>query len=195
MCCTLLLFFFSVAPVSAISTDTLTFKGNVFVVRSMADTVTMLNQQTMEVETVINNPSPIPVKMNWLDIYGIDEVQKKPGVTENTLKFYLLNKMSNQVAALSDGIYRMVLNSVVIDARGKVVFYDFIGMERRLKKGWVTVPGINDDAIAALVGSLLEGTPVYTPATLSGAKVACRMSDDAFQKPFFIEKGVAYPYK
>lgn len=188
-----LLLFFSTTSVSAISTDTLTYKGNVFVVKNMADTVTMLNQQSMEVETIINNPSPIPVKMNGLDIYGIDEVQTPPGITESTLKFYILNKLGKQITGAGDGIYRMVLNSVVIDVQGRVVYYDFIGIEKRTRKGWLDVPALSDEVIAVQIENVFDGAPVYTPAMLSGAKVACRLSDEEFQQPFQVERGSVYP--
>lgn len=185
-------------------TETVTFNGNILEVKNFADTVTMLDPVTAEVYSVINNPSPIPVKINGVSIYGKDETDQQPGVTENTLKVYLLHKLKDKLSYLADGEYRLILNSVVISANGKVVYYDYIGIDRKLKQkidqggqahyktSWKEVKGMQTNAVRTTVKKVLSNTPKYKPAIVSGAAVPCRMSDEAFQQPFYMKGGTVY---
>lgn len=194
-------------------TDTFTHKGNVFIAKSFADTATMLDPVTTEVYTVINNPSPIPVKLNGVSIYGKNEVDRAPSVTENTLKAYILHHLKDHLAGLADGEYRMILNSVVLNERGKVVFYDYIAIERGVRQKtadvvvsmgsgesrrargkiiWKDVPAMRTQTIYNAIDKILSNTPKYTPAVVYGNAVPCRLSDEAFKAPFYLKGGVVY---
>lgn len=183
---------------------TITFKGNVFTVKDFSDTATMLDLSTLEVATTVKDPSPIPVKMNALNIYGKDDVDKLPGVTEQTIKYYLLHKLGDKVTSLGNGEYRLVLNSVVISDKGRIVFYDFIGLERHTRHK-ITEPGTNKISYQEqwteisstqmklfknAVDDILQHAPKYRPALSYNNAVPCRLSDEAFKKPFYIKGGI-----
>lgn len=185
------------------------FKGNAFTVKDLSDTTTILDPVTLEINTVIRNPSPIPVKMNAMNIYGKSDVSKLPGVTEQTLKNYLLFKLGDKITGLGDGAYRLILNSVVISDKGTISFYDYVTIERhtRIKvkdpgsrniayrEDWTEIEATQDKPFVLAVHTILDKAPQYTPAFAGGFPVPCRLSDEEFKRPFYIHGGKIYHNK
>lgn len=186
------------------------FKGNAFKVKVFSDTTTMLDPVTLDVETVISNPSPVPYKMNAMNIYREADVDKPPSITEQKLQHYILQKLGNHITSLGDGEYRLILNSIVISEQGKIAYYDYIAVERytqtRIKDAsgantthfrtdWKEIPQTQEKAFTTALEKIIDSAPKYTPAQAGGYPVPFSMSDDIIKQPFYIRAGKIYHNK
>ena len=124
-------------------TQTITHKGNVFVLQNMADTVTLFNPETTEVTSIINNPHPVPVKLNNMSIYAKGDVDTEPSVTCDMLRTYIVQLLNKQLYTLDDGEYRLKLSNVIVSDYGKIVYYNFDGLEKMYTKKVIT-PGTDN---------------------------------------------------
>lgn len=189
----------------------ITFKGNVFEVLESADTAEMLDPVTNEVELVYLNPNPLPLKFNNMHIYSKDDVEKQSSVNGDIFSRYLLQALSKQLAAFADGEYRVLLTNVIISDKGKVVYYNFDGFEKKAIKEtytagtdpepgkpkgkvfeqikWNKVYKEQQELVSKTVGNAIEKAPTYQPATVKGYPVPYRLPDDATQRSFSIKKG------
>src|SRR5690606_34555792 len=126
--------------------DTITYKGNLFEVSNMGDTVDMLDPVTGEIETIISNPHPIPLKINNMNIYAKADVETEPSVTAAMLNRHILQSLAGRVAKLADGEYRLLLSNVIVSDRGKIVYYNFDGIEKRSSRKVIVQTGNDIDA-------------------------------------------------
>lgn len=177
--------------------DTIVYNNNIFTVRHMGDTTTMLNEETGEVNTIIKHPFPVPVMINSYDIFDKTQVEQLPNVTENTIKFFLLHKLGNKITNLADGEYRLKLYNIVIDKNGRIAYHDFMGIEKNAVNNvtgstqWQLVQSLQTGAMGTVVKKILEQSAhTYTPAMLYGKPVNVLLSDEEFATPFFVQDGL-----
>lgn len=163
--------------------NTITHKGNVFEIMNSADTFLALDPVTNEVGTVIENPNPIPLKLNNMNIYSKGDVEKHPSVNGTTLRNYILQTISNQ---LSDGEYRLLLSNVILNEKGKIVYYNYDGLEKKTGTSAKKDATINTKTIEALI----DKTPAYKPAIVYNNAVPYRLPDAELQQPFRIKNGI-----
>lgn len=189
----------------------ITFRGNVFEVLESADTAEMLDPVTNEVELVYINPNPLPLKYNNMHIYSKDDVERQSSANGDILTRYLLQALSKHLSAFADGDYRVLLTNVIINHKGKVVYYNFGGFEKKAIKEtytagtdpepgkpkgkvferikWNKVYEEQQELIGKTVDNAVEKAPTYQPATVKGYPVPIRLPDDATQRAFSIKKG------
>lgn len=189
--------------------DTITYKGNVFEVSNMGDTVEMLDPVTGEIETIISNPYPIPVKMNAMNIYAKGDVDIAPSVTANMLNRQIIQSLSHRITTLADGEYRLLLSNVIVSDKGKIVYYNFDGIEKRTSRKIIGNNNASKNATTNQVGSKVEwnkvnslGTikidniidkiPVCKPATVYNNAVPYRYADEDFKQSFYIKNGAVH---
>lgn len=161
---------------------TITHKGNVFEVMNSADTFLALDPVTNEVGTVIENPNPIPLKLNNMNIYSKSDVEKHPSVNGTTLRNYILQTIGKQLA---DGEYRLLLSNVILNEKGKIVYYNYDGVEKK------TSTSAKKDATITtkIIDNLMDKTPAYKPAVVYNNAVPYRLTDTELQQPFKIKNG------
>lgn len=200
-------------------TETITHKGNVFEIVSMADTATMLDPVTTEIKTVINNPNPIPVKLNNMNIYAAGDVDTKPSVTCDMLIRYIVQSLNKQISALGNGEYRMRISNVIISDYGKIVYYNFEGLEKMQTKkaansmgedniyatthgatndtrqyvvSWKPVNNNTNKDLTIKIDNLMNKAPAYKAAKVQNNPVPYRLPDKGFEQSFTIKNGAIY---
>lgn len=185
--------------------DSITYKGNVFVVSNMGDTVEMLDPVTGEIETIISNPYPIPVKMNAMNIYAKGDVEIAPSITADMLNRQIIQSLANRFTKLADGEYRLLLSNVIVSDKGKIVYYNFDGIEIRTsrkitgnnnasKNAKQEVSKIEWNKVNSLgtlkIDNIIDKIPAYKPATVYNNAVPYRFADEELQQSFYIRAGV-----
>ncbi len=188
-------------------TDTIVFKGNYFEVASAVETLMVENPVTQEVELVVANPNPIPIKMNGYTIYTDKEIDSPPSLTVSKLKHYLLYQLGHTLTGLGDGMYRIYLDNVIIDDRGKVAYYNFGGIQYAqkpqtttnrksgssirvaFKTDWQNLPEAHQQKIKQKLEDIIDNMPAHTPAKAYNHPVIYRMEMKTFTNLFEVEKG------
>lgn len=191
----------------------ITYKGNMFEVSKIpADTAEMLNMESMEVETVITDPNPVPLKCNNMNIYGKKDVEKVPGITGDGLKRIALQALAKQIAAFTDGEYRMLLSNIIINDKGKLVYYNFDGFEKMAvrqtytagttpqpaktqgmvyeKAKWQKVHEDKVPAMRKIVETAFDKLATSTAATVKGYAVPYNIPEEESKRFFSVRKGV-----
>lgn len=193
-------------PASA-QTTTINYKGNVFELKNMADTTEILNPVTMETEWVVRNPNPIPVKLNNMNIYADNEVEQQPSVSGDKIRRYIIQQLSGLLK--SDGEYRLMLDNIIISDKGKIVYHNFNGIEKK-----VTIQSDQSDntnsghrnvaitwrwketdkqlsaSLSAQIEKAIDKSPTYKPATVYNQPVPCQLDSKELQRPFTIKGGM-----
>lgn len=108
-----------------------TYKGNRFELSEpKPDTMILTDPVTGEQITKIIKKDPVPVKMNGKPIPN--EVDQQPYFTGNDkgLREYLVKNMKSELSKLDDGQYTLNLNNIVVDDKGKIVYFDYEDMKR-----------------------------------------------------------------
>lgn len=191
----------------------ITYKGNMFeVLKTPADTAEMLNMGSMEVETVITDPNPVPLKCNNMNIYNKKDVEKAPGITGDGLKQIVLQALAKQIAGFADGEYRLQLNNIVISDKGKLVYYNFEGFEKMAvrqtytagttpqpaktqgmvyeKARWQKVYEDKTVAMRKTVEGTLDRLASSNPATVKGYAVPYNIPEEDTKRFFSVRKGI-----
>ncbi len=186
--------------------STINYKGNVLEVNNMADTVEVLDPITMETLWEIRNPNPIPLKLNNMNIYADNEVEQRPSVTATTLRKYIIQQLSSQVKA--DGEYRLMLDNIIISDKGKIVYHNFNGLEKKVTittdrstpddkparvaqtDRWKETDKKLNTTLSTQIEKVIDKAPVYKPAIVARQPVPCQLDTKELQKPFTIKKGV-----
>ena len=175
----------------------------------MADTTELLDPVTMETLWEIRNPNPIPLKLNNMNIYAIQEVEQQPSVTGETVRRYIIHQLSSQLK--KDGEYRLMLDNLIISDKGKIVYHNFNGVEKKtavITKGestehtggtsrnvvhsyrWKETDKSLSTKLSAQIEKIIDKAPVYTPATVYNQPVPCLLDTKELQKPFTVKGGV-----
>lgn len=197
---------FSCLPLAA-QTSTINYKGNVLEVKNIADTVEVLDPVTTEVLTVIETPNPIPLKLNNMNIYAVKEVEQQPSVTGETVRRYIIHQLSSHFK--KDGEYRLMLDNIIISDKGKIVYYNFNGIEEKITKrtlqtnkgttysnismgrtDWKETDKKLSTDLSAQIEKLIDKSPAYKPATVYNQPVPCLLDTKELQRPFVVKGGV-----
>ncbi len=200
-------------------TLTITHKGNVFEMQSMADTVIVLDPITTEISTIIQNPNPVPVKLNNMNIYAEGDVDTEPSLTWAKLVRYIVQSSNKQVSALGNGEYKLIISNVILNEQGKIVYYNFDGINKQqgreviastdnnninatvngstnnvgVKLEWVKIDERTNRSFAMQIEYLMNKAPAYQPAKVQGSAVPYRLpASDIFKSTFYIKNGAIY---
>lgn len=188
--------------------STISFKGNVLEVKNMADTTEILDPATMETEWVVRNPNPIPLKLNNLNIYAVKEVEQQPSVTGETVRRYIIHQLSSLFK--KDGEYRLMLDNMIIGDKGKIVYYNFTGVEEKITKrtlqannkkttysnysmgrtDWKETDRNLSTTLSMQIEKVIDKAPVYKPAMVYNQPVPCLLDTEELQRPFYVKGGV-----
>ena len=194
-------------PASA-QTTAINYKGNVLEVKNMADTFEILDPLTMDVHVVINNPNPVPQKFNNMNIYAVKDVEQKPSVTGDALRRDIIQLVSTHIK--KDGEYRLMLDNVIIGDKGKIVYYNFDGVEEKQtirtlqindeksvssnyamgRTDWKLMKNIPGKTLSGYVEKIINKAPTYKPAMVYNQPVPCQLDTKELQRPFTIKGGM-----
>lgn len=166
-----------------------TFRGNIVEynrVSPATDTVMVQDPSTGEMRMVIGRKAPSPVKINGEPIYNNysirtpgkfgGDVSTQSSFSGQGLKMYLLTNMQKEIKRLRNGKYQLGVQDVVIDKKGKIVFYRLEELASVLDK-----PVNNSrvrpldketlDKFAKKISTLIDKMPTNTPADIEGTPV------------------------
>ncbi len=155
--------------------NTVTYKGNKFTLAEPRfDTIVMIDPVSGEEITRVSKTLPEPIAMNGKKIYYANEVTSVPQRTAKALSIEdnILMNLATDMKTMADGVYRIDMGNVIVDEHGKVVYYEYGGIEGQDKNGkqiklTTDVKKKLDDRITMLI----ETSPQMKPASLNGANV------------------------
>ena len=171
---------------SSAQSNIINFKGNYFFMGSRPnDTVTEIMPNTGdEVMKIINyDPDPVPLKMNDSRIYTWHVLATKPETDVHNIPFelYVLKEISNELGKLPDGDYFLDLDHVVINKKGKVVYYQYPGIynkelsDAEVAKGaniqYILIPPAIKGPLNKKIERTLCNAPAAKPGLLNGKPV------------------------
>lgn len=123
-----------------INGNKVTFKGNVFTMRSYPDDTTIVVDPTNgEEKMLITTRVPMPIAMNGDKIYQeyeIDENGSLNALTDfntigtlssSSIKQAVINEIKDDFIKLPDDNYNLGISNIVLDKNGKIIYYDFEG--------------------------------------------------------------------
>jgi hypothetical protein len=149
-----------------------TRNGNAFEMSAAhRDTIVLVNPVTDEEEIKIREIDAQPVKMNGIKI--VRKADKAPYFTapDKNIGSYLIKRIDRELAQLPDGTYVLQLNNVIIDEKGRVVYFDYGGLKPADSKGAQSIDEILQNNIRTKVQELMSKAPAYIPAALNGQNV------------------------
>jgi hypothetical protein len=162
------------------------YEGNTIELKKgIRDTTVTVNSKTGKNDTAIAVREPYPIKLNGEKIFTMYDSNIKMKYHESaefvsskyaeSILEYLLNNLTKEVEKLDDGGYRLGINNVVLDQKGKIVYYEYSGVvtasdtipDEKLPKANKAV----SDEVGRKIGSLLNNYPARNPAHLNGTGV------------------------
>ncbi|MBZ0100198.1 MAG: hypothetical protein K8F30_14030, partial [Taibaiella sp.] len=151
-------------------------------------------------------PYPIPLKLNNMNIYGVNEVGNQPSVSGETLRRFIISQLSAHLK--KDGEYRLLLDNVVLGEKGKIVYYNFKGLEKKVTIAtrressdgssrqifqttrWKETDENKSTALFTQIENAIDKAPTYKPAMVYNQPVPCLLDTKELQQPFTIKGGM-----
>lgn len=122
-----------------------------------------------------------PDKINGKKVYYDHEVTTRPRHSIGALPLdeYIMTNIKPDIEKLQlpDGALQVALSRIIIDEKGKIVYYEYNGITLWQKD--ITHRIVNDAEIAPKIFQLLEAAPTMKPATLNGKNVAAYLSNSS----------------
>ena len=136
---------------------------------------------------------PYPIKMNGKPIFQSPEqiiskpdttvgsvFNEGPGINNNSLKEYLFSNLKEYLAKLKDTTYSFSMINIVIDDKGKIVYYEYGGINiisntdngNKLTK----IERSLDNKITKKIQELMENAPIHNPASVNNKDVPSLIS-------------------
>src|SRR5690606_19558716 len=160
--------------------NTVTYRGNVFELSSLAiDTFMVQDPATGEMILRIARREPVPVKINGDTIYqdyalrdmigkGLETVTSQSTLKASGMRLYLLDNLKKEISKLHDGNYWLGISNVIVDKNGKVVYYDYAGLQTKspMIQNQVSLPEVDfalQEKVGKKVDKLVHEMPAHTP--------------------------------
>lgn len=168
----------------------LTFNGNVFDVKIFPkDTFEVEDPVTGKTSMMVSSREPLPLTVNKEPIYEEQDLTTPislKNLTQNQLRTKVIDNNKKNLAPLKDGRYQLNLHTLVLDKKGKVVYYEEpyiihltdVAAEREAKE--------NIEKAVKGVSASIENLNIFLPAKLNGRPVAAFYSGIA-GKPYTFE--------
>ncbi len=169
-----------------INDHTIVYRGNTFGLTDLQKTTIMTtNPKTGKEEKSEIEIPQYPIKMNGKQIRNQPEVKEMPVYAEGILEEKILDAVKPELAQLPDADnYVISIFNMVVDEKGKLVYYDIRGLERyyNMSDNIPEHSGITPElkaTVAAKVSSFLDGPLQFKPAILDGKPVVCNADQRA----------------
>ncbi|MBS1773019.1 MAG: M56 family metallopeptidase [Bacteroidetes bacterium] len=182
-----------------------TYRGNVFEFKEWpVDTFTIVDPSTGEEKKVIRKREPSPIKMNGKEIYtdnyrddgsyiAIPGLNTIGVLNASSLRQYLLDNLKDEVQQLSNDEYEIHLSNIIIDGKGKIVYYDYDGISfqeyANPKRAQKTIDSSVQVSFSKRIARLLNNVPSNTGAKLNGKPVPFMIHNTEFRNSIKVENG------
>ena len=122
----------------------------------------------------------VPLKLNGQKLYtsGGEMPATKPRIKakETSLADYLVKQLTPVMEQQADGAYNLIISNVIINAQGKVVYYENTGIQKIGED--VDEKSTNKKLINNKIEAILKGNNLqFIPATYNGKAVAYLISN------------------
>lgn len=155
----------------------ITFKGNSFKLgtEKIKDTIVVTDPVSGVEKTVFYFRAPEPIAINGEKIYNINEVSVPPQsyIPGTAFEQYILNNLTNEsiMRSLPDGIIHIALDDIIIDKAGRIVFYNFNGVNYKGQDHLIRKLPITDE----IIDKWISGAMYIKPALLNSKAVNARL--------------------
>jgi len=132
--------------------------------KALADAKTGLNAGS------VTSHDSIPAKINGNKIYASAELSANPQTIEGnmTIPEFVFHKLLDEFNKLPDGVYKLDLHNIVIDATGKVVFHEGLGFCHIMDPAAMPVA----ELINGKIEEIMQDFSTLKPGEVNGIKVA-----------------------
>ncbi len=153
-----------------------TYRGNTFeyAPAGKIDTVILIDPVTGKEIIKTTTIDPMPIKMNGIKIYNTDEVTERPATlaANGSFEDYMFKNLSAEFNKLPDGAYSFYINNIVVDKKGKTIYYEYGGIKAEDRK--TQIPPAVKTAIDKKVDPLINKAPALTPGKVNKEPVLVR---------------------
>lgn len=161
--------------------------SNVFEMKIFpADTFTVEDPFTGEHIRHITVKEPIPVSLNKQQIHIVEEASMLPVSIEKNIKEYLLSKLAKDFQKLENGKYRFSFSNIVINSKGKIVYYDYDVLNGPFDNRFdfrMSVKASNASVMKTIdkkIARYMKKAPYFDEAELNRNKIPCLIDGNAF---------------
>lgn len=168
--------------------NVVTYRGNKFEYnpKGQVDTMILVDPVTAQEVVKYIKKDLVPVKMNGTTIYGSyvtgqPTSDPEPYATNGSIPDYLFRNLSKDLNTLPDGTYRLDLTNVVVDLKGKIVYYEYSGLRDNTGKEPLEL----EKTLPGKIDKLLNNVPTLKPAKMNNNNVTALA--DAFFPAYKIE--------
>lgn len=154
--------------------NVVTYRGNKFTFSppGKKETITVTDPITGKKVTKTTTIDPTLIRMNKLKIYKFDEVTVQPAPTDGPVETFVIKGLTTELNKLPDGIYFVDLFNIVIDNKGKIVYYEYGGIIPQDTK--FKIPDYVSMPAGKKIDSLINAAPAYAPGEMNGKTVVVR---------------------
>ena len=149
-----------------------TYRGNSFEYgdKPRFDTFTLIDPTTGKESGKVTKRDPVPEKMNGSKIYKTNELTTQPQsyAQNGSIPDYLFRNLSQYLDKLPDGTCRLDINNIIIDPKGKIVYYEGIGISRPSNMKALEMNNLLEDKIDAI----FHNAPTLKPGKVNNKNVA-----------------------
>ena len=158
--------------------NVVTYRGNKFELsKPFFDSITLIDPVTAKEIGKVVKHDPIPEKMNGTQIYRTNELTTppQPYAENGSITDYLFRQLSKDLNRLPDGTYRIDINNIVLDQKGKIVYYEGIGLCHTDNTKAISMK----ELITPKIDNILHDMPALKPGKVNSNAVIV-MSDISF---------------
>lgn len=182
LCCTLLMAKTNDNDLKKRIGDRTTYHGNVFDwEKSPVDSVTLMDPVSGIWHTVKEVAAPQIISINGAKVYHEDSFKHAVSVIVPQFRYngqsihqYLKEKLLEQVGNVPDSLDRIDLTNMVVDARGKIVYYDLAVAYQSTNSSssfFMNNNVINHPEYAGIIDKIVRESPDWLPGMVNGVAV------------------------
>ncbi len=162
--------------------DTTAYGGNVFEwQKASTDSIRLEDPVSGKQHTVLQVTQPQIIRMNGTKVYHEDSFKYEVSVIAaqfrnngQSIHEYLKEKLLEQVHTVPDSLDRIDLTNMVVDARGKIVYYDLVVAYRSPDSRAFSFNGgyvVNDPKYTAIIDKIVKESSDWLPGMVAGKAV------------------------
>lgn len=174
------------SPENKVEGNVITYNGNkIELNEGGVDTIEVIDPVSGETQRMYEKREPSPVTFNGKKVHSMQSVDRKPAMKGIEYGDYLRGELAPVMETLSDGTYQVHISNMILDEKGKLVYYDFKGISKSPANGESAAEAqksITDEvnkSAAKAVADAFDGLPI-NPAQVSGEPVIAYLDDFSF---------------
>ncbi len=177
---TITFFFFLSLPVFTLAQSTMPSRSRTVIYHDnkitypapKMDTIRVTDPVTGKDEMKVIQTDPLPGMLNGRKIHHDEGVPPQYYIDDGSLEDRVMKGIAADLKGLKDGEYGLVLNDIVVNDSGRLVYYKFSGVEiQGFGSFGVLVDTNKIKGLNARIEQLMTTAPLMRPATVKGKPV------------------------